>query len=263
MKVVSRVLLAVLVFGLLGCSNSSSPTSKLNPAKLSSEEEGARGVLTAILDPVSKDVVKLNAILTKASKAKEERNMGIADGHYAEANLILYKWRDSVVSWRNVSGAKLVYPESMHSIRDSIYALARLNLPSEDALTSLQVNEILNCLRQISTADIAFANEVSRRSSSPDLVQSKVSLNVSVDPFPFMLDILSGEFKVKQTFGLGPAKATLSAGVGKQRTGITTLILIHGGQKRVFAVGGRKLSFDVPRSHIEIDGKIMTITSLE
>ena len=45
--------------------------------------------------------------------------------------------------------------------------------------------------------------------------------------------------------------------------GITKLILIHEKNVRVFAVGNRKLSFDVPASHIDINGNEMTITTLK
>lgn len=256
---VSIVFLSVC---LLGCD--ASPTARSSSSKLSSEELGVIEEMSRILNSINTSVESINKNILAAEKAKMQQNYGIANTYYESANKLLYQWRNYILNVRSSDKPILIYPDSMEDIGSSIDALVNLwaVIPANGELSSDQLNQILFKLRDIVEADKAFYRTVKARKSNPDLVKPKVTLAFELKPFPFMIEVLHGEFKIKQSFSLGPINGILGAANSGTRTGITKLVLVNNGNARIYAVGNRRLSFDVPASHIDINGSVMTITAI-
>ena len=252
-----------LLLLLLGCDASS--TARAPASKLSSEELGVRDEISKILNAATSAVSAISKHISKAEKAKAQRNFGISDTYYSEASKILYQWRDAIVIARTNNKPSLIYPESMKGIDVSLEGLRGLwlELPSTGELSVDQLNKILENLRAVVKADHSFSQALVSRKANPDLTDPKVTLAFGLRPFPFMIEILHGEFKIKQAFSMGPIDGVLGVANSGTRTGITKLVVIHKGSRRVYAVGNRKLSFEVPASKIDIDGATMTITTID
>jgi hypothetical protein len=248
------------------CGCDSSPTAKAPSYKFSSAELGTKEYLSKYLNAASTSVTFIDRNISKAIKAKNERNYGISDSYYEKANVEIYKWRDWIIKQKyRKDKSKLVYPNSMSSIKDAFKNLLSLKhtLPETEKLTVNQLNEILSCLRSLTTADNNFAKIVSKRERNPDLSKPKFSLRVELKPFPFSIEVLHGEFKIKQNFSIGNIAGNFGIGTSGSKVGIKTLYLVHDGHTRIYDVGNRKLSFEVPASRIDIDGQVMVITTLE
>lgn len=259
----AMLILILLVFlTLMGCD--ASPTVKVSASKLSIEELGTRSIVSRYLNGAAKSLVKINKNINKAIKSKEKKNLGIADSFYANANKEIYKWRDLIVKRNTTGRPKLIYPESMSKIGSAFRKLMNLKylLPASGKLSVDQLNEILNNLRAVVAADVEFSKVAKSRKRNPDIVNPKFSLVLELKPFPFSIEILHGELKIKQNFSVGNLSGNFGASTGSKQ-GITTLVLVHDGNARVYSVGNRKLSFEVPASRIDINGKMMRITTLE
>lgn len=264
-KLFKYILLAVMIFSCSGWSLwDDSPTAGLPDYKLSSAELGTKDAISKTLNTVSSSVEDINELIQKAEKAKNERNFGISDSFYGQANKILYQWRVGIFSMRPNGVPRIAYPDSMSGIDNAFTDLVNLKhvIPKDGDLTVEYLNLILSCLRVIVVADTEFAKNVRARSGNPDISTPKVSLSFELKPFPFQLEILNGEFKIKQSFSFGNLGGQVGVSTSGQRSGITKLVLVHAGEVRYYAVGNRKLSFDVPASHLDIDGSTMTITSI-
>ena len=257
----------VFLFFLYGCD--ASQTARAPSSKLSVWEIGTIERVAPSLNAASNAVKRINSAISKATAAKKKRNFGIADSHYRQANTIIYQWRDAIFRGRKAYRAKklpvMVWPGSMKSIQLAFRQLYDLEyrLPAKGKLSTAQLNLILNAMRKVVAEDITFSNSVKRRSRSPDLTKPKVTLTFEVRPFPFKLEILHGEFKIKQTASIGKLSTELGLVNNGSRAGITTLQIVNKGYYRVYAVGNRKLSFSVPASRIDINGSQMIITALQ
>ena len=258
----SKIIVICLLVVSLACE--SSPSARISSLKLSAEELGTVEHIAPLLSKANNDLKKINDFITNGEKAKAQRNYGIADSHYAKANRILTEWRNEIIFYRKVGRLRLVYPQTMRSLNESMQALLDLSnlLPESGVLENSQLELIRSHLKWLVAEDRAFSVSTRARKSNPDLIKPKLSLMIELKPFPFKIEILHGEFKIKQSYSLGGFTATPGLGSGS-RTGITKLILVHEGNARIFAVGNRKLSFEVPASRIDISGDTMTITTLE
>lgn len=259
----SRLPLPCLLALLLGCD--ASPTARVSSLKLSSAEVGTIEAISRSLNSASRDVKAINKSLAAASQAKEQRNYGIADDFYDQANKVLYKWRDRIVASKNNRNPRIVYPQSMAELGEAWRQLflLRETLPDQGLLSGVQLNSILERLRAVVQADSNFVKSTSSRKVNPDLVQPKVSLMLELRPFPFKLELIRGELKIKKSFAIGNLRGDFGLANSGSRTGITTLILVHAGNARYYAVGNRKLTFEVPACRVDINGQTMTITTLD
>ena len=262
-----HIALSVLILFILlptdaGAFWTHSPSLRASKAKLSAEELGTLETIAKSLEGTQDSLRTINRYHRMANSAKSRGRYESASRYHRSANTILTHWRNGIWSG-NPPRTFLVYPESMHGIRDAITDLVgcvRTKMPSSGPLTTKQLNIILMDLRRLAAADQQFANTVASRRVNPDILKPKVSLTFELKPFPFKLEVLNGEFKIKQSFNFGPLSGDAGVSFGS-RQGITTLVLVHGNYRRVYAVGGRRLSFDLPASYVDINGNTITITT--
>ena len=266
-KRIGKACLPAILLVLSGCD--SSPSVRTNSTKYSTNELGTLQVLGPTLNAASNAVKQANRHINNAEKAKGDRNFGVADSHYKKANKILYAWRSSIYQAKKRAKAQrlptIIYPASMHELELAVYDLYHripASLPEHGNLNQQHLNSLLIGLRNLVGADARFAAKVRKRRSNPDIVKPKAILAIEVRPFPFKLEVLHGEFKIKQTVNFGPIGAEMGLATGGTTTGVTRLRLVHEGQLRVYAIGNRKLSFEVPASRVDVDGRVMTITTL-
>jgi len=155
-------------------------------------------------------------------------------------------------------------PDTLANFRDTFRnvlttAKQTRNYKTCHQLTSSDRTNLYRSAYYFQQAKDNFINTAKARSYKYRDADWSNNVTIEMSPFPFRVDVISGQFFVKYTGKI--AGVTVDSSRSRvQRTGLKYLMIKSGSELRIYAVGNRRLVFDVPRSTVEINGNTMIIT---
>jgi len=238
-----------------------------NNPQLTAHEQGTLELIEPMIHAIEQDYSRMNWWLDLANKQKTGWLARFSEGRFStfsdslrDAAINLYKVRQSY------RGPQIVVPGSM---KDLVAAWAEyINVGGEFAragqrdTTEELWGRLFEACRRLGEVESRFYRVVNARRQNYASVDMSYNLSLELKPIPLKIDFIKNEIKVTTSTNIGPLSLGASGGVSGSRSGVTTLMVIANGTQYVYATGGRVIEFDVPASHIRIDGAVMTIESI-